>query len=340
MQPPSEATADALHTSPHDVLVAHMHTLREGLLVIGAGGKMGPTLCQLARNAARQAQRDIRIVAVSRFTDADVRARLDDAGIETIACDLLAPGALESLPDIPNIVFMAGRKFGSTGNEPLTWAMNVTLPALVMRRFPRARIVALSTGNVYPFTLAALRGAKEYDAPAPVGEYGWSCLGRERVMTHESIERGTPLCILRLNYAIDVRYGVLVDIARRVRDGEAIDLAMGHVNMIWQGDANTGILLAFARTESPPALFNMTGRENWAVRQLATCFADIFDREPVFTGSESETALLSDATRFHDTFVCPQTGIDTMIRHVAMWLERDGPLWNKPTHYEQRDGAF
>ncbi len=337
---PSEASADALHTSPPDALVRAMPQVHEGLLVLGAGGKMGPTLCQLARNAAARANMPLRIVAVSRFTDAAVRGRLDAAGIETIACDLLAPDALATLPDIPNIVFMAGRKFGSTGNEPLTWAMNVTLPALVMRRFPTARIVALSTGNVYPFTLAALRGAKESDPPAPVGEYAWSCLGRERVMTHESIVTGTRLAILRLNYAIDVRYGVLLDIARRVRDGEAIDLSTGHVNMIWQGDANTGILLAFERAEAPPSLFNLTGRETRAVRQLATCFADIFDREPVFTGVEQDTALLSDATRFHDTFDWPQTGIDVMIRHVAMWLELDGPIWNKPTHYEQRDGRF
>jgi nucleoside-diphosphate-sugar epimerase len=301
---------------------------------------MGPSLARLARRASVQAGTPRRIIGVARFTERGLAEALRADGIETIAADLLDRSALESLPDAPNVVFMAGRKFGSTGAEWLTWAMNTYLPGMVAERFRRSRIVAFSTGNVYPLTTPASGGPTEAHATGPIGEYAQSALGRERLFEHFSAQHGTPVVLLRLNYAIDLRYGVLRDLADKVSSGAPIDLGMGYVNVIWQRDANSAALRAFVHAQSPPLVLNLTGTEILAVRDLARRFGEIFGIEPVFRGVESETALLSNAWRCRDLLGPPQTGIDEMIQWVADWVRLGGRGLGKPTHFEQRDGRF
>jgi nucleoside-diphosphate-sugar epimerase len=337
---PSVASLEDFLSAPRPETVASFAALGGDLVVLGAGGKMGPTLARLARRSLDAAGSTARVIAVSRFADGAVRTALEAHGVETVACDLLDDGALDSLPDAAGAMYLVGRKFGSAGNEEETWAVNAFLPGLAMRRYRGARVVALSTGNVYPFVNAAYRGAKEDGPVAPVGEYAQSCLGRERVMAYASARHGTPLAIVRLNYAVELRYGVLLDIARKVRAGEEIDLRTGYVNVIWQGDASAAALQAFDLCSVPPATLNVTGYDALNVRHLATAFGDIFDREPVFVGREEDTALLSDAARFHERMPFRKVPVDAMIRWIVAWIESDGPTYDKPTRYETRDGIF
>ena len=253
-----------------------VRSLRGDLLILGAGGKMGPSLARRAARAARQAEVAVKITAVSRFGDTVVRRQLESEGVETVAADLLDPLALGSLPWAPNVIFMAARKFGSTGEESLTWAMNSWLPAQVAQRYRNSRIVAFSSGNVYPFVPVDSGGASEQTPPGPVGEYAQSVLGRERMFEHFSREFGTPVTLLRLNYAVELRYGVLLDIARKVHEGRPVDLGMGYVNVIWQGDANSICLRSFRLCASPPAVLNITGPETLSVREIAEGFAERF----------------------------------------------------------------
>jgi nucleoside-diphosphate-sugar epimerase len=336
----SEAQLEDVLSAPSDPDRAAMRALQGSLLILGAGGKMGPTLAMRAQRAADEAGVSKRIVAVSRFTDKAVEQQLRTAGIETIAADLLDFEQLARLPDAENVIFMAGRKFGSAGAAHLTWAANAYLPARVAERYRDARIVAFSSGNVYPFVPVASGGATEETAPGPVGEYAQSVLARERMFEFFSARHGTRICLLRLNYAVELRYGVLRDIGVRVFGGRLVNVSMGYVNAIWQGDANSICLRSFALCESPPAVLNVTGPETLLVRDVAARFGRLFGREPVFEGCEAETVLLNNAGRCHRLFGAPTVSAETAIEWTAQWIRMGGAAWDKPTHFEARDGRF
>ncbi|MBX6314129.1 MAG: NAD(P)-dependent oxidoreductase, partial [Isosphaeraceae bacterium] len=314
---------------------------RDGdLLVLGVAGKMGPSLARMARRAFDAAdRRDRRVLGVARFSGGG-RERLEAHGVETIACDLLDPDALDRLPEAPNVVFMAGMKFGSTGREAQTWAVNTFLPGLVARRFRRSQIVAFSTGNVYGLTPVDRGGSREDDPLDPRGEYAMSCLGRERLFEHFSREQGTPMALIRLNYATEMRYGVLVDIALRVQAGEPIDLAMGYLNAIWQGDANAMALRAFDHVASPPRVINVAGPERLRVRQVAEEFGRRLGRPVRFEGTEAPDALLSDGQLGYRLLGHPRLDAERLIAWIAEWVQHGGETLGKPTRFEVRDGRF
>ena len=317
-----------------------MRRLDGDLILLGVGGKMGPTLAWMAKRASDEAGVKRRVIGVSRFTSADEEAKLQAHGIETIRCDLLDEDAVARLPDVPNVVFMTGMKFGSTGQEALTWAMNAYLPGVICKKYRRSRIVAFSTGNVYGLVAVAGGGSREGDAPNPVGEYAMSCLGRERIFEHFSRTLGIPMVLIRLNYACELRYGVLVDLAQRVWRQEPIDLSMGHFNIIWQGDANAIALQSFDMVATPPAILNLTGPEILGVREVADQLGKLMSKTPRFVGQESTTALLSNAQPALERFGPPRVSADQLVRWVADWVTRGGPTLGKPTHFESRAGKF
>ncbi len=325
---------------PNPADIEAMRTLDGDLLILGVGGKMGPSLARRARRAIDQAGVKKRVVAVSRFSSGDLRQELDASGIETIAADLMDDAAMAALPDIPNIVFMAARKFGTTGAEHLTWAMNTYLPGRVAERFHRSRIVSFSSGNVYPLTPVVEGGATERTPIAPVGEYAQSVLGRERLFQHFSEKYGTLGVLLRLNYAIELRYGVVRDIGARVFERLPINLAMGSANVIWQGDANSIVLRSFALASAPPRVLNLTGPEVLSVRWVANEFGRHLGVEPVFEGAESPNALLNNAAECMKLFGYPTVSVSQLIEWTASWLQSGGATFNKPTHFEVRDGKF
>jgi NAD-dependent epimerase/dehydratase family protein len=320
--------------------IAALAGLDGDLIILGAGGKMGPSLARLARRASDQAGAEKRIIAVARFTNPSLLSQLSSEGIETIACDLLDPGRLTDLPDVENVVFMAARKFGTTGAEYLTWAMNTYLPALVAERYRNSRIVAFSTGNVYPLLPVEQGGATESTPVDPQGEYAQSALGRERMFEYGSAKWGTPIVILRLNYAVELRYGVLVDIAIAVFERRPIDLKMAAVNVIWQGDANAMCLRSFAHCQSPPLILNITGPETLSVRSIAEEFGRRFGIEPQFTSEQMPTALLSNATKAQKLLGSPNVTACEMMDWIANWIKGGGALLNKPTHFQTRNGKF
>jgi nucleoside-diphosphate-sugar epimerase len=320
--------------------VEAMAALEGDILVLGASGKMGPSLCKLARRASDEAGIQKRVIAVARYSDPDARRDLEHAGVDTIPSDLLESGALGALPDAPNVVYMAARKFGTTGAEHLTWAINTFLPGLVAERYRDSRIVAFSTGNVYPLRPAVAGGATETSPLDPQGEYAQSALGRERLFEYGSHRWGTRVALIRLNYAVDLRYGVLVDIAQKVSSGTPVDLRMGLVNVIWQGDANSAVLRAFEHCSSPPLILNITGPETLSVREIASEFGRRFGREPMFQGDEAPTALLSNAAAAHRLLGYPTVSAAELIDWVAAWLQSGGRVLNKPTHFQTRDGKF
>lgn len=327
-------------SQPSAADAAAMAALDGDLLILGVAGKMGPSLARRAVRACEAAGVRRRIIGVARFSTPQVQRELQDAGIETIAADLLDPAALAGLPDVPNIIYMAARKFGSTGDESLTWAMNTHLPGLVAARYKGARIVAFSSGNVYPLTPVKHGGPTETAPTGPVGEYAQSVLGRERIFDYYSRRDGTKVVSLRLNYAIDLRYGVLLDIGQKVFSGRTVDLAMGHANVIWQGDANSVCLRAFPLCASPAAVLNLTGPETLSVRAVALRFGELFGRAPIFAGEESDTALLNNAARCQQLFGYPSVSVAQLIEWTAEWIRSGAPTWNKPTHFETRDGKF
>ncbi len=336
----TEEQLDERLSRPTPELIEDLARLPGDIVLLGVGGKMGPTLARMARRAADEAGERRHVIGVSRFSEPGVREELEAAGVETIACDLLDRAAVARLPDAPNVIFMAGRKFGSTGDEARTWAMNTYVPALVAERYRDARIVVFSSGNVYPLVPVASGGATEECPPAPVGEYAQSVLARERMFEYFSQVYGTPVVLLRLNYAIDLRYGVLLDVAQRVAAHMPIDLAMGHVNVIWQGDANAIALRSLTLCESPPYVLNVTGPETISIRWLATEFGARLGVAPVFEGCEADTALLSNAARCFKHFGYPTVPLAQMIDWVAHWVKIGGPTLGKPTHFEQREGKF
>jgi nucleoside-diphosphate-sugar epimerase len=336
----SEAELEDRLSTPSAEDVTFFRELEGDLVVIGVAGKMGPSLAQRAARAARAAGAQKRIIGVSRFSTPSVELFLQRAGVETLRADLLDAGAVSALPDARNVIFMAGRKFGSTGAESLTWAMNAYLPALIAERYRHSRIVAFSSGSVYPLVPVDSGGATEETAPAPVGEYAQSVLARERIFEHFSRRHGTPVTLLRLNYAIDLRYGVLLDIGSKVFAGRAVDVTMGAVNVIWQGDANSVALRSLAHGQSPPYILNLTGRETLSIRTVAHRFGEIFSKAPVVEGREATTALLNNASCCHRMFGAHSVTVEQMIEWTARWIMAGGATLNKPTHFESRDGKF
>jgi nucleoside-diphosphate-sugar epimerase len=336
----TEAELEDLLSRPSEADQAALRALEGDLLILGAGGKMGPSLARLARRAADQAGVSKRIVAVSRFSDAAAEKLLRESGVETIRADLLDFDRLGALPNAENVIFMAGRKFGSAGAPHLTWATNAALPARVAERYRHSKIVAFSSGNVYPFVPVAGGGATEETAPAPVGEYAQSVLARERLFEFFSERYGTRVCLLRLNYAIDLRYGVLLDIGSNVFAGRPVNVGMSHVNAIWQGDANSVCLRSFSLCQSPPAVLNLTGPEVLSVREIALRFGELLGRPPVFEGQAADTALLNNAGRCHRLFGFPSVTVDELIEWTAHWIQTNGTTWNKPTHFDAREGRF
>jgi nucleoside-diphosphate-sugar epimerase len=320
--------------------IAAVGAMRGDILILGVGGKMGPSLARLAQRAVADAGIHKRIIAVARFSNEKLVDELAQGGIETIQCDLLEPGALAGLPDVENVIFMAARKFGTTGAEHLTWAMNTYLPGLVAERFRDSSIVAFSTGNVYGLRPVIHGGPIESAAVAPTGEYAESALGRERMFAYGSSRWGTPVTILRLNYAVELRYGVLVDVALSVYHGQPVDLRMGLVNVLWQRDANSACLRSLAHCQSPPRIVNLTGPETLSVRYLAEEFGRRFGKDPVFAGEEGPSALLSNAGQAHRLFGYPTVTPAELMDWVAHWISRGGPVLNKPTHFQVRDGSF
>jgi nucleoside-diphosphate-sugar epimerase len=326
--------------TPNEKDVDLMRRLKGALILLGAGGKMGPSLAKLAKRASDTAGGRHRVIAVSRFSDQQSREELESSGVETISCDLLDRDEVAKLPDCENVLFLAGRKFGSSDRSDLTWAMNTIVPANVAYRYRDSRIVAFSTGNVYPFVSANSNGAAETDPPQPRGEYAQSCLGRERVFEFFSREYGTKSLIFRLNYAVDLRYGVLVDIARKVYEGREIDMTVGYFNVIWQGDANSYALRSLELCGAPPQYLNVTGPEIVSVRAAAEFYARRFGREIAFRGEESDEALLNDAARCHQLLGAPVVKADVLMEWVAHWVEIGGRSLNKPTKFEVSDGKF
>ena len=309
-------------------------------MILGAGGKMGPTLAQRLVRALRTAGRESRVIAVSRFQSSGAERELVDAGVETIACDLLDAESLRKLPLVENVLFLAGRKFGSAGDPEVTWAMNTVVPVYVAQHFRESRIVAFSTGNVYPFVSPERGGCVESDAPAPVGEYAQSCLGRERVFEFYSKKFKTPCLIFRLNYAIDLRYGVLVDIARQVYEGKPVDLSVPVVNVLWQGDANSYAMRSLELCESPARILNVTGPETIPVLRAAEFFARRFQRDLQVTGESKGLALLNDAGACHAALGYPAVSAEELMEAVAIWVESGGASLNKATKFQVTDGKF
>jgi hypothetical protein len=326
---------------PSDAVLSAMKAIEGDVLILGAGGKMGPSLAKLARRAADTVGTPRRIVAVARFSNSDLLTGLSAQGVETIACDLLEPGALSRLPEIPNVIFMAARKFGTSGEEHLTWAVNTYLPGLAAERFRHCRIITFSSGNVYPLRSVSQGGAVETTPVDPMGEYAQSVLGRERMFQYASARWGTQIAILRLNYAVELRYGVLVDIGRAVFERRPVSLSMPYVNVIWQGDANSWCLRSFAHCQSPPLILNITGPETLCVREVAAEFGRHFGVEPVLVpDANNSTALLNDARRANALFGNPSVSPTKMIAWIADWIQQGGVTLNKPTHFQARDGIF
>lgn len=301
---------------------------------------MGPSLARRIHRAATRTGSRNRVLAASRFSTPAVRERLEAEGIQTVACDLLDPNQIAALPRVENVLFLAGRKFGTLDRTDITWATNTLVPARVAEHFAPSRMVVFSTGNVYPLVPAGGSGSTENDPPAPVGEYAQSCLGRERVVEFVSREQGLRALVYRLNYAVDLRYGTLVDIARKVFAGEAVDLTMGFVNAIWQGDANSYALRSLELCSSPPAVLNVTGPERISVRETAEWFGSTFGRPPRFLNSEGPVALLSDSSRCRARLGDPVVPLSTLRRWVAHWVQAGGSTLGKPTHFEVTDGRY
>jgi nucleoside-diphosphate-sugar epimerase len=336
----NDAQRDELLTRPNAADIDLLSRLPGDIIILGAGGKMGPTLARRIRRAAEAAGRASRVMAVSRSASTEGWAALQHAGVDTITCDLLNTEEVARLPRCENVLFLAGRKFGSIDRSDLTWAINALVPANVARHFRSSRIVAFSTGNVYPFASARQGGCTETDVPAPVGEYAQSCLARERIFEYYSREFSTRCLIFRLNYAVDLRYGILADIARQVYAGQPVDVSVPAFNVIWQGDANSYALRSLDLASTPPRWLNVTGPETLWVRETASFYAARFGREVSFTGRESDSALLSNAAECHAELGFPEVTASELMEWVAHWVEIGGASLNKPTKFQVTDGRF
>ena len=336
----TEAELTEVLSRPSPALVAMMKRLDGDLLLLGISGKIGPDLARTALRAIEEAGVKKRVIGVSRFTEEGARDRFEGLDLKLIPCDLSDPDAVAALPRVENVIFLAGRKFGTHGREDLTWLANVVVPAYVARSFAKSRIVAFSTGAVYPMVTPASGGCKEEHPLAPVGEYAQSCLGRERVFTCFSLTHDTPVALVRLNYAVDLRYGVLHDIGKCILADKPVDVSMATFNTIWQGDVNVQTLLLLEYCATPPAVWNMTRPGIVTTRAVAREFAAIMGREISFTGQEAPVALLSDATRAAETFGPPSVSLERLIRWQAHWLKAGGRTLDKPTHFEETGGQY
>jgi len=331
---------DDLLSTPTTGVIETLRKLDGDILILGVGGKMGPTLAQMAARASREAGARRRIIGVARFSNPKLPDWLQKHGVEPLTCDLLDSQQLTKLPDAPNIVAMPAFKFGSSSRPADTWAVNCWLPANICQRYPASRIAAFSTGNVYPLTLVSRGGSVESDPLAPIGEYAASCVGRERMYEYFSKSVGTAVSILRLNYACELRYGVLVDLARQIMAGEPIDLTMGYANVIWQGDANAMALQSLAHAASPAFVVNIAGPETLSVRQLCQQLGEMLGKTPIFAGTEDKNALLSNGSLGCQLFGQPQVPIEQLCQWIAHWLKTGGELLDKPTKFQVRDGKF
>lgn len=326
--------------APSDALVNDIAKIEGDIILLGVGGKMGPAMARLAKAAVNKAGVNKRIIGISRFSETGLEKELNDLGIETIAANLLNDAELQNLPTAKNVIYLAGQKFGTTGKESYTWAMNTYLPGRVAEKYRDSRIVAFSTGNVYPLSPVIKGGMTEEDPAAPLGEYAQSCLGRERMFQYFSSLYGTPLCIYRLNYANDVSYGVLLEIAKAVNEQREIDLCMGHVNVIWQGDANEIAIRALLHCSTPAKLLNVSGPETVPVRWLAAEFGKRLNKQPILVNEEQPDALLSNSAECFKLFGYPQATLKQMIDLIAEWVVTGGKTLNKPTHFQEREGNF
>lgn len=336
----TEAELDDVMTRPSESLVRFISTVASPLLVLGAGGKMGPSLAVLAKRAADAARHPLDVIAVSRFSDTNAQRWLTERGVRTIAADLLERSAVQRLPDARDIIYLVGMKFGTSAHPARTWAINALVPPLICERYPQARLSALSTGNVYPLASVTSGGSRESDPLTPLGEYANAAVARERVFEWCSQRYGTRVAQLRLSYALDVRYGVVADLARRVWTGEPIELATGHFNGIWQGDANDMILRALDLAASPVEPFNLTSTAIYSVRETALQLGTLLERVPNFVGEESGTGFVSNTARLTERLGVPLTPLESVLKWVAQWVRQGGRSLNKPTHFEVRDGQF
>jgi nucleoside-diphosphate-sugar epimerase len=338
--PRDEEELEALLSEPAPAAIAALRACQGDVIVLGAGGKMGPSLARMARRTADALAEPRRVIAVSRFSSPAAAARLEQHGVEVMRADLGEPNAIHQLPDAPNVIYMAGQKFGTTDAPARTWFANTAVPAWVAHRYRSSRIVAFSTGNVYGLVPARGDGSHEQDPLAPVGEYAASCVGRERLFEYAANTYGTAVTILRLNYAVDLRYGVLVDIATKVRRNEPVNVSMGWLNCIWQGDANAMALAALGLADSPAAVLNVTGPDTLAVRDLAQRFALRFGTTAIIEGMEAPDALLSNTDKMQSVFGETRVSADRLVEMVAAWLEDGGATLDRATHFEERGGAF
>lgn len=330
----------AQYLKPSQRLVEDIAKIKGDILLLGAGGKMGPAMARLAKEAIDIANIRKNVIAVSRFSDDEVYNDLNNLGINTIKANLLDSSDLNKLPEIENVIYLAGNKFGTTGNESYTWAMNTFLPGTVAQKFKSSNTVVFSSGNIYPLSDISTGGMTEDLSPSPIGEYAQSCLGRERIFQHFSKENGTPILLYRLNYANDVTYGVLLEIAKSVYGGKEIDLEMGNVNVIWQGDANEIAIRSILHCNVPGKILNVTGPETVSVRWVAGEFEKLFNKTATFKGKEKNDALLSNAAECFKLFGYPNVTLKQMIELIAIWVKEGGKIKEKPTHFQERQGKF
>jgi hypothetical protein len=335
-----EAQLDSILTQPSSALCSFIPKVTSPLVILGAGGKMGPTLAALAKHAADIAGHPLEVIAISRYSNDTTRQWLENNGVQTVTADLAEAGQWSSLPDSRNVIYLVGQKFGTEDNPGLTWTMNTLLPAYACERYTHCRIVALSTGCVYPLVPVTDGGATEETSPEPIGEYAGACLARERIFEYQSAKHDISTSIIRLNYAIDLRYGVLYDIAQKIWQEVPIDLAMGHFNCIWQGDANERIIRSLGHCSPSPNILNLTAPGTQSVRAVAEKLGQLLERESTFTGTESSTAWLNNPARATELFGQPETTLDTMLQWTAHWTKSEGPSLGKPTHFEVRDGKY
>jgi nucleoside-diphosphate-sugar epimerase len=325
---------EELMTRPSAELQADLASVPE-VLVLGVGGKMGPTLARMARRAGK------RVIGVARFSEKGLKEKLERWGVECVACDLLDRAALERLPKVEHVIFMAGHKFGAAGNTALTWAMNVGVPFMAAEAFRDSRIVAFSTACVYPYVGVEGKGATEQTPTTPpAGDYANSCVGREQAFRYGSQRYGTPGRLMRLEYAIDMRYGVLHDVAHKVLAGQPVDVTMGHVNVLWQGEANEQALRLLAHCTTPTSPINVSGPEVVSVRALAQDFGRLLGKKVTVTGTEAPTAWLVDTSEAQRLFGAPRVPLAKLLEWQADWVARGLPSLGKPTHFETRDGKY
>ncbi len=333
---PLETIAELNHqmTAPSAETNKIISYIKDEIMILGVGGKMGPTLAEMILRAGGK------VIGVDIFPDENIQKYLERIGVKTIKCDLFADDQLKDIPDAENIFLMVGTKFGATGNEPFTWAINTFLPGKLMERFKSSNIVYVSSGNVYKFTSVKTKGSTETDEVQPIGEYAMSRLGAERIVTYHSTTNQTPTCIVRLFYATELRYGVIHDIATKIRDGIPIELGMGHFNQIWQGDACDYLIKCLSLCTVPATTINLTGPEVLSVREVALKLGDLMGFKPKLEGTESDTALLGDASELFDRFGRPAISTDQIIKWVAHWVAHGGESLGKPTKFEKRNGKF